>query len=79
MPPKKPTATPPEPAQQQFPTPLGHLTLIAAWLLPYFVTVPSHLNTIITATLTVYVGCWRSVKTTAPTESMTTQVCGAVR
>lgn len=35
------------------------------------VHVPTNLNIIVTASLTVYCGCWRSVKATPPTESMT--------
>lgn len=74
MAPKKATVTPEQVPAPHYPTPLGHLLLIVVWLLPYFVTVPAHLNTIVSASVTVFVGCWRSVKEAGPTETMSTQV-----
>lgn len=44
------------------------LAILAA--LPAFVPIPVNLNIIATASLCVFVGCWRSVKATPPEDSM---------
>ncbi|GMH35840.1 hypothetical protein BSKO_03708 [Bryopsis sp. KO-2023] len=50
--------------------PYWHLALLAVGSLPLFVQVPAELNIVLTAVLTVFVGCWRSVKPQGPTETM---------
>lgn len=49
----------------------AHLVLLALSLAPLVVNVPTNLNIIATAALTVYAGCWRSIKPTPPAETMT--------
>ncbi|GAB4813141.1 hypothetical protein N2152v2_000187 [Parachlorella kessleri] len=52
------------------PAPLAHVALTLVALLPLVVPVPANLNVIVTACLTVFNGCWRSVKPTPPAEAM---------
>lgn len=49
----------------------AHISLLVLQALPLFVHVPTPLNIVVTASLTVYAGCWRSVKATPPAEQMT--------
>lgn len=56
------------------PTPFAHLALFVVLVLPYFVEIQSNVSCLLHACLAVYVGCWRSVKPSAPTEAMTTKV-----
>lgn len=49
---------------------IANLALAGLTLAPLVVKVDPNLNVILTACLTVYVGCYRSVKPTPPTESM---------
>ena len=53
---------------------IAQLLLLVVTLLPLAVPVPANGNIIVTASLCVFVGCWRSVKETPPTESMTKKV-----
>lgn len=53
------------------PAPVGHLALLLVGLAPLFVTVDANFNIVITAALTVFVGCWRSVKPEPPADAMT--------
>jgi minor histocompatibility antigen H13 len=48
----------------------ANLALAALSLAPLMVKVNPNLNVILTACLTVYVGCYRSVKPTPPSETM---------
>lgn len=57
-----------------YPAPWSHLALVVLWVTPMFVEIPANLSVILHACLAVWVGCWRSVKATPPTESMTTKV-----
>ena len=59
------------------PAPLAHVALTLVALLPLVVPVPANLNVIVTACLTVFTGCWRSVKPTPPAEAMSKKVSGA--
>ena len=56
------------------PAPLAHVALTLVALLPLVVPVPANLNVIVTACLTVFTGCWRSVKPTPPAEAMSKKV-----
>jgi minor histocompatibility antigen H13 len=56
------------------PAPIGHLALLLVGLAPLFVTVDANFNIVITAALTVFVGCWRSVKPEPPADAMTKKV-----
>lgn len=49
----------------------AHLLLLLWSIAPLLFPVPTNLNIVVSASLTVYCGCFRSVKATAPTESMT--------
>lgn len=49
----------------------AHVSLIVLSVLPLFVHVPTNLNVVLTASIAVYAGCWRSVKPLPPSESMT--------
>lgn len=53
------------------PAPKAHIALLLLSLAPLFIHVPTSLNVVLTACLTVYAGSWRSVKATPPAESMT--------
>ncbi len=53
---------------------IAQLLLIGLTLLPLAIVVPANANIIATASLCVFVGCWRSVKLTAPSETMTKKV-----
>lgn len=57
--------------------PWVHAALIVWSLLPLLVPVNTSINVIVTAAITVYIGCRRSVKPTPPEESMTQKVCAA--
>jgi hypothetical protein len=59
------------------PAPLSHVALTALAVLPLFVAVPANVNVILTACLTVFTGCWRSVKPTPPAEAMSKKVIPA--
>ncbi|KAG6428340.1 hypothetical protein SASPL_112591 [Salvia splendens] len=52
---------------------LANLALAALTLAPLVVKVDPNLNVILTACLTVYVGCYRSVKPTPPSETMSNE------
>ncbi|KAL7126954.1 hypothetical protein ABFS83_14G221700 [Erythranthe nasuta] len=52
---------------------LANLALAALTFAPLVVKVDPNLNVILTACLTVYVGCYRSVKATPPTETMSNE------
>ena len=49
----------------------AHLLLLVLAVAPLLVHVPTSFNIVATAALAVYCGCWRSVKSTPPEESMT--------
>uniref|UniRef100_A0A7R9YSD9 Signal peptide peptidase n=1 Tax=Chlamydomonas euryale TaxID=1486919 RepID=A0A7R9YSD9_9CHLO len=49
----------------------AHLLLAAVATAPLLVYIPVNFNIIVTAALTVYCGCWRSVKPAPSTEAMT--------
>ncbi|KAH0463817.1 hypothetical protein IEQ34_006603 [Dendrobium chrysotoxum] len=51
----------------------ANLALLGLSLAPLFVKVDPNLNVILTACLTVYVGCCRSVKPTPPSETMSNE------
>mmetsp|Transcript_70370 Transcript_70370/g.223014 ORF Transcript_70370/g.223014 Transcript_70370/m.223014 type:complete len:389 (-) Transcript_70370:208-1374(-) len=51
--------------------PYAHLLLLAVMLAPLAVQVPTNLNIVLTAVVTVYVGCYRSVKPSEAVETMT--------
>ena len=53
---------------------VAQLLLLVLTVLPLAISVPANVNIIATASLCVFVGCWRSVKETAPSESMTKKV-----
>ena len=53
---------------------IAQLLLLVLTLLPLALPVPANANIIATASLCVFVGCWRSIKETPPTESMTRKV-----
>ncbi|KAL6763131.1 signal peptide peptidase-domain-containing protein [Haematococcus lacustris] len=57
------------------PAPIAHalLALLTIWpLTPIrFLHLPANVNIVIIASLTVYTGCWRSIKLLPPTETMT--------
>lgn len=48
--------------------------LAALAILPAFVSIPVNVNIILTASLCVFVGCWRSVKATPPEDSLSRSV-----
>lgn len=52
---------------------LANLALAGLTLAPLVVKVDPNLNVVLTACLTVYVGCYRSVKPTPPTETMSNE------
>ncbi|KAL0435336.1 UNVERIFIED_CONTAM: Signal peptide peptidase [Sesamum radiatum] len=52
---------------------LANLALAGLTLAPLIVKVDPNLNVILTACLTVYVGCYRSVKPTPPSETMSNE------
>ncbi|KAI3450029.1 hypothetical protein Pfo_006694 [Paulownia fortunei] len=52
---------------------LANLALAGLTLAPLVVKVDPNLNVILTASLTVYVGCYRSVKPTPPSETMSNE------
>ncbi|KAG8371018.1 hypothetical protein BUALT_Bualt13G0043400 [Buddleja alternifolia] len=52
---------------------LANLALAGLTLAPLIVNIDPNLNVILTACLTVYVGCYRSVKPTPPTETMSNE------
>ncbi|CAH9134557.1 unnamed protein product [Cuscuta epithymum] len=52
---------------------LANIVLTGLTLAPLVVNVDPNLNVILTACLTVYVGCFRSVKPTPPSESMSSE------
>ncbi|CAH9070597.1 unnamed protein product [Cuscuta europaea] len=52
---------------------LANILLTGLTLAPLVVNVDPNLNVILTASLTVYVGCYRSVKPTPPSESMSSE------
>jgi hypothetical protein len=62
------------------PVPWAHAALVLLSVAPLFVPVDTNLNVIATATLTVYIGCRRSVKPEPPEDSMSQKVrsCPAV-
>ncbi|MEW5317000.1 MAG: hypothetical protein WDW38_008334 [Sanguina aurantia] len=49
----------------------AHILLLLWSLAPMLLPVPTNVNIVVSASLTVYCGCFRSVKPTAPTETMT--------
>ncbi|KAL1803102.1 signal peptide peptidase [Daucus carota subsp. sativus] len=51
----------------------ANLALLGLSLAPLIVKVDPNLNVVLTACLTVYVGCYRSVKPTPPTETMSNE------
>ncbi|KAM7279720.1 hypothetical protein ACFE04_006854 [Oxalis oulophora] len=52
---------------------IANVALAGLTLLPLVVKVDPNLNVILTACITVYVGCYRSVKPTPPTETMSNE------
>jgi hypothetical protein len=54
--------------------PWMHAALIVWSLLPLIMPVNTNLSVIVTASVTVYIGCRRSVKPTPPEECMTQKV-----
>ncbi|KAK4408308.1 Signal peptide peptidase 1 [Sesamum angolense] len=52
---------------------LANLALAGLTIAPLFVKIDPNLNVILTASLTVYVGCYRSVKPTPPSETMSNE------
>ena len=48
-------------------------------VLPAALPVPANLNIIATASLCVFVGCWRSVKASPPEDSMSRKVDSSTR
>ncbi|KAL9367659.1 hypothetical protein Peur_038858 [Populus x canadensis] len=52
---------------------IANFALAGLTLAPLFVKVDPNLNVILTACLTVYVGCYRSVKPTPPSETMSNE------
>lgn len=50
------------------------LVLAVLTVLPLFVYVPVSFNVVITASVCVFVGCWRSVKEEPPADSMSQKV-----
>ncbi len=52
----------------------AQLLLLIVTVLPLFVPVPTNANIVLTASLCVFVGSWRSVKSTPPAESMSKKV-----
>ena len=61
-------------ASTALPVPLAHAALLAWAVLPLVLTVPPSLNVVVTATLAVFVGCWRSVKPLPPVDTLTNKV-----
>jgi minor histocompatibility antigen H13 len=57
-----------------FPVPLAHIGLLLVALAPLVIDVPTDVNIILTASITVFCGAWRSVKPEPPAESMTKKV-----
>ena len=53
----------------------SHVVLAAWLLLPLIAPVPTHLNILVTATLTVASGSLRSIKPSSPAETMSSKVC----
>ncbi|PRW61442.1 signal peptide peptidase-like [Chlorella sorokiniana] len=51
--------------------PLAHAALAALAVAPLVLPVPTNANIVVMAVLTVFVGCWRSVKPEPPPEAMT--------
>ena len=51
--------------------PLAHILMCLVAVLPLWVPIDPNLNVILTASTCVFLGCFRSVKPTPPTESMT--------
>lgn len=51
----------------------ANVALLGLTLAPLFIKVNPNLNVILTACLTVYVGCYRSVKPTPPSETMSSE------
>ena len=51
---------------------LAALAILA--LLPALIPVPVNINIVLTASLCVFVGCWRSVKATPPEDSLSRNV-----
>jgi hypothetical protein len=64
----------PEADPSGLPAPVGHAALALLSLLPLVVHVPTNLNIVLTAVLTVWVGSWRSVKPEPPAEAMSKKV-----
>ncbi len=56
------------------PCPIPHALLVLLMVAPLVLPVPTNVNIVLTALLTLYVGCWRSVKATPPQEAMTRKV-----
>jgi len=59
--------------------PLAHAALGLLAVAPLVLPVPTNANIVLTAALTVFVGCWRSVKPEPPPEAMTKKVRAAGR
>ena len=49
----------------------AHLIIFCIELICLVLPLPVNVNVVVTAALTVYAGCWRSLKEAPPTESMT--------
>lgn len=52
----------------------AQLILLIITVIPLLVPVPTNVNIVLTASLCVFVGSWRSVKSTPPSESMSKKV-----
>ena len=61
------------------PAPLAHAALAVLALAPLLVQVPVNASIVLTAAITVLVGCWRSVKPEPPAEAMTKKVRGSLQ
>ena len=61
------------------PAPVAHAALAALAVAPLLVQVPVNASIVLTAAITVLVGCWRSVKPEPPPEAMTKSVRARVR
>lgn len=64
-------------ADSALPAPLAHAALAVLAVAPLLVQVPVNANIVLTAAITVLVGCWRSVKPEPPQEAMTKKVRGS--
>ena len=62
--------------RQHLQAPGAHVALVLLALAPLVVYLPVAANIVLTASLTVFVGCWRSIKPEPPAEAMSKKVRG---